>query len=613
MHNNATYINILEDVWEILEKSEDQNVLPATKFLYSRLKNPQSYISFIGETSSGKSTLINSFLNCHLLETKASPTTGIVTWLEYGEFKEKRYLAINRDASFEELSYENFKKLSVKPDKDLLRLKLEIPAEKKSFVGLNIFDTPGYDSIVIEHEEILREFIPDSDVIIFPISYRVGFGEKDRQLMDVIYNIFKHLGDIPIILVVNRVAEGIQFDDKRIKEIKFAAEDAIHKELPLLIVNTAMPDENGNRTLPNTEKLWQEISNIAFSEERKQWLDNKNKEFICSLLNQVCEEFQNKVLVSENNCKEIEDCIKKQLCSLSEAEEQSLKIVDKYIGRLETQLPKQISYGVDKLQEVVTTEIYNASKWKDIYACRNFVFNHTIPFGITKICRDLETYLFEIFKEMDQELDEIAAKPRFAFEQQILEIKNPKIKEVMQNLALKYSSRIGGEIASSMLKNIGGIGGAAAGAGNIAKKTLKKIGGLFGKKFSRDVYAKIGKFFSNKALAKLNILFNLAVEAIAYAWESNRWQGKLEEETHQAILKWKEEICFDLENHMIEEYRQINIKNVNEVYKEARIDSEMVLSTNKQNFTLEQINKWKEEIIVLKNNLDKLKGLENEQ
>ena len=66
--------------------------------------------------------------------------------------------------------------------KNLLRLQTILPHPSQKYDGLNIFDTPGYNSLITEHEEVLRNFIPECDVIIHVVAYRVGFGLQTQLL-----------------------------------------------------------------------------------------------------------------------------------------------------------------------------------------------------------------------------------------------------------------------------------------------------------------------------------------------------------------------------------------------------------------------------------------------
>ena len=236
---NETIAAKLDSAWKILAKSSDPQMLPAMKLLGNHIDHPRSFVTLTGETSSGKSTLINSLIGRKFLAAGVRPTTGTVVWLEFGVTDKERLMAVNRDATVEELTETQFRKLSEHPDKELLRLKAELPSE--SVKGLSVFDTPGFNAVISEHTEVLKEFLPESDVVVFPVSYRVGFGASDRRLMELVCEVREQFGGLPVIVVVNRAPEGTTESDKRIKEIRLNAEDSLHDKVQLEIVHSTMP------------------------------------------------------------------------------------------------------------------------------------------------------------------------------------------------------------------------------------------------------------------------------------------------------------------------------------------------------------------------------------
>ena len=156
-----------EIIQKLIDATNDEELSTLSTFMRSRISSPESYVTMLGETSSGKTTLINGLLNERLLKTSAVPTTGaIVEVLFDSEVKSPEYYAINRDATMERLDVNTFVDLSSNPDDLLARLQITVP-EVNGLAGLRLFDTPGYGSIVDKHEEVLREFIPNSDVIIY--------------------------------------------------------------------------------------------------------------------------------------------------------------------------------------------------------------------------------------------------------------------------------------------------------------------------------------------------------------------------------------------------------------------------------------------------------------
>ncbi len=607
--NNKALLDIFEKNWDLLAKSPDEKMLPAMKLLYDHLKNPRSYVTLAGETSSGKSTLINAFLERKFLSAAARPTTGTVTWIEYGFSGTEKLYAINRDATIEELDYPAFLSLSEKPDRDLLRLKASLPGRKNEFSGMNIFDTPGFNSIISEHAEVLREFLPESDVIVFPVSYRVGFGSSDQQLMNMIYDIGEKFGRIPVILVVNRVPDGIGENDKRIREIRFHAEDSVHDNVKLVIVNVALPDENGNSVLPCAGHLWREVADIAFSEERYNVLMNKSGQLLVSLFEQRIGEIEGDLAASATGEEGI-STLQRTLAEIDECEEQSFLIVDKYMARLEREIPRILDYGVVNLKARIAREIEDSSKWTDIGACRAFIHGHVIPFETVQTLKTVEEYIYNQFLEMDDELSQMANTTLYSIDREINSTDNPQIKELLKNLAFKIGRRLMGDAATSMLRGLGGVGGTAAGVGNLVKMLVKNIGKIFGKKFGREVYKQIGKIFTKKAVNAMTAALQVAVEVIDYIYESMTWQNDLLKESCKIIDRWQTDVTEEFFQNMIPAYRKENKENVRVVCNELRKDVEQEISVAQSQYNEEDLNLWRSEkqiLLAVVDGLEKIK------
>jgi ribosome biogenesis GTPase A len=68
-----------DQIWDQVISSQDKDMQAALHLLYNRMEHPMAFVSLVGETSSGKSTIINSLLGETLLPIGARPTTGVVT------------------------------------------------------------------------------------------------------------------------------------------------------------------------------------------------------------------------------------------------------------------------------------------------------------------------------------------------------------------------------------------------------------------------------------------------------------------------------------------------------------------------------------------------------
>jgi small GTP-binding protein len=125
-----------------------------------------------GEFNSGKSSFINALLGEKVLAEGVTPTTDRITLLHYG------------DAPAE------------KPLEEFL-LERDFPADVLR--RLTIVDTPGTNAIIRRHEELTRDFIPRSDLVLFITSADRPFTESERAFLSAIQEWGKK-----IVIVLNK-------------------------------------------------------------------------------------------------------------------------------------------------------------------------------------------------------------------------------------------------------------------------------------------------------------------------------------------------------------------------------------------------------------------------
>ncbi len=115
-------------------------------------------IVFIGEFSTGKSTIINTLLGRETLPEGITPTTDQITVLKYGDQVAESIEDGNRVVSIPE---------------DRLR-------------GILIVDTPGTNVIIEQHQKLTEEFIPKADIVLFTIGAERAVTGSEAELIEFI-------------------------------------------------------------------------------------------------------------------------------------------------------------------------------------------------------------------------------------------------------------------------------------------------------------------------------------------------------------------------------------------------------------------------------------------
>lgn len=569
---------ICEDLLPIINEIDDQDALTYGRLLCQRLHEYQAYVTVIGETSTGKTTLVNGLFSHDLLTPKAKPSSGTVVHFKLTDQETPEYYVVNKDASLDEIDHEIFEKIAEHPDENTLRLTAYVKPNDSSLYGLNVFDTPGYNSLIVEHEETLKEFIPNSDVLVFVCRYRTGFNQVDQDLFEVVRECIPNK-DIPIILAINGVPSRTNITNGRIKEIIHNAEDSLHQKVSTVMVNEVDKKRNPG-VRPNTMALWHQVNTIIQDPCVRKEVDKSLLQLLQGFIDDLISSID--LMISYHNIKRQDTAaLQKQHSIFKQAHSKSLNAVYSCSRRLRSLLPPSIDQAANNIERSIVNDIESSNKLlgkDDTYA---WIQGHALPIGMKKEGRAIENLISNELDRLDEELEEIA---------------NTAIKEIKRSTELKTSTET--EIFEKALKNLlqrslakyigrslsklGGRGGLAAGAGNFTKMAVKRVGKLFGKKFPRPVYAKIGRIFNKKFIAKANVILMVAIEVIDFTVESHRWKGKLTKAVEKTLTDWKTEIMNDILNEVLPSIEKENLQGVDDIYLEDIQQIETILQLGSQ-------------------------------
>jgi small GTP-binding protein len=146
-----------------------------------------------GEFNSGKSSFINALLGERVLPEGVTPTTDRINILRHGAAVSENLL-------------------------EAYLLERTHPAEVLR--EINIVDTPGTNAIIRRHEELTRDFVPRSDLVLFVTSADRPFTESERGFLEQIREWGKK-----IVFIVNKIDILIQ-PDERDQVLRYVEENA---------------------------------------------------------------------------------------------------------------------------------------------------------------------------------------------------------------------------------------------------------------------------------------------------------------------------------------------------------------------------------------------------
>jgi small GTP-binding protein len=146
-----------------------------------------------GEFNSGKSSFINALLGERVLPEGVTPTTDRINILRHGPEVSEQL----REAYLLERTH---------------------PAEVLR--ELNIVDTPGTNAIIRRHEELTRDFVPRSDLVLFVTSADRPFTESERGFLEQIREWGKK-----IVFIVNKI-DILSRPEERDEVVRYVRDNA---------------------------------------------------------------------------------------------------------------------------------------------------------------------------------------------------------------------------------------------------------------------------------------------------------------------------------------------------------------------------------------------------
>lgn len=285
-------------------------------------------IVFIGEFSTGKSSVINALLGQKILPEGITPTTDKITTLKHGDAKE------------EYLENGNYY--------------ISIPENRLK--GFFIVDTPGTNVTLEQHEQITQEFIPRADIVFFVIgAERAMTGSEARLIRFIKENWLKN-----IVFLLNKIdiAEG---DDELTKLIQYSEREIerIFKIKPFLIPISARLAIQGKQlknpelyTRSGFQKLEEYIFKTLGEEERVKMKIKGSSEIglnLCSETEKALSSYLDKIWGDTERLGEFEIRLEGMKAEILESSKQ-------FTERIRSRLLEFKTKGIEFIDELIRFE-----------------------------------------------------------------------------------------------------------------------------------------------------------------------------------------------------------------------------------------------------------------
>jgi GTPase Era involved in 16S rRNA processing len=521
---------------------ENDDITVKNLLVKERIINPAHYVVMLGETSSGKSALINSIFDKKILVESVKPTTGVVTEVIIDSESQESLIAVNKDSSIEILDKDKFEILTVKPDENVNRLKYIGACKETKYNGMRLFDTPGYGSLISEHEEVLKGFIPESDFIVYVVSYRGGLGDDDFQFLKYVGEIIND--NVEVVLAINMCPKEVQEDNKRVCEIKKSVNECIHKDVKAFFI------ESSSEKNPETSKLWDYIYESVNDPNKKEELSKTLKNYQDYILGECDIKINSKIANIQCEKENIEEKIY-IIKEFLNQKESILETIDGAFSKIKVKSLKLIDKSDIKIKELITEYIDDESKWSMKEETFALMQHYYVPKLTNEETENLLNYIEDEIISLDRVIDNMLNIEITKLENKV-KINAPSYTKVMEGIIEKHIGDTIKQAMGEMFRKASKRKNGKVRKNNAYSKNLKKLTNVFERSSIGETNSNLNNLLKTiKATSVKGITdsLNVFTDSIFFLYDSLTWQNKINEMSMEAIDNWANDV-----EHAIRKY-----------------------------------------------------------
>ncbi|WP_394884277.1 dynamin family protein [Clostridium butyricum] len=543
-----------EKIDSIVKTLGIKDIIDKNSLVKERVVNPSHYVVMLGETSSGKSALINSILEKKIMIESVRPTTGVVAEVVVSD-EEDIWSKVGKDGSITELEKDEFDKLVVNPTSDIHRLRYKGRSKEDKFAGIRLFDTPGYGSLVDYHEDILKEFIPEGDFIVYVVSYRVGLNDDDYQFLKYVGEIISD--KVEVILAINMCPKDITEDNKRITEIRKNINECIHRDVETFLI------ESSSEKNPDAQKLWNYIYERVNNPEKIEELGEALKNYQDYVLGE-CEIKVNSKIASiesaQNDLNEREKLTKE----FFECKEEITAILERGFTKTKVKSVRLIDKAAATIKEDVRKYVEDETKWTKREETYSFMQHYYVPKLTTEETEHILSYIEDEIILLDKAMKEILNKTATVLEDKV-KVNIPCYSEVMEGILKKHIGDAMKQAAGEMFRSFDSKKKGNKDSSRTNFKRLESTDTEYD--INNNGLAKLIKAIRATSLKGITHYLSVFTDSIIYLYDTLTWQNKIQEISMEAIDNWAQDVEGAVRKY-IDEFKETNRREIMSLFDE---------------------------------------------
>lgn len=543
-----------EKIDSIVKTLGIKDIIDKNSLVKERVVNPSHYVVMLGETSSGKSALINSILEKKIMIESVRPTTGVVAEVVVSD-EEDIWSKVGKDGSITELEKDEFDKLVVSPTSDIHRLRYKGRSKEDKFAGIRLFDTPGYGSLVDYHEDILKEFIPEGDFIVYVVSYRVGLNDDDYQFLKYVGEIISD--KVEVILAINMCPKDITEDNKRITEIRKNINECIHRDVETFLI------ESSSEKNPDAQKLWNYIYERVNNPEKIEELGEALKNYQDYVLGE-CEIKVNSKIASIESAQNDLNERKKLTKEFFECKEEITAILERGFTKTKVKSVRLIDKAAATIKEDVRKYVEDETKWTKREETYSFMQHYYVPKLTTEETEHILSYIEDEIILLDKAMKEILNKTATVLEDKV-KVNIPCYSEVMEGILKKHIGDAMKQAAGEMFRSFDSKKKGNKDSSRTNFKRLESTDTEYD--INNNGLAKLIKAIRATSLKGITHYLSVFTDSIIYLYDTLTWQNKIQEISMEAIDNWAQDVEGAVRKY-IDEFKETNRREIMSLFDE---------------------------------------------